>query len=72
MIKIQHTTAIEHRSLAQFETDTKAFQLTHSFSQANIKLEQYGYAIADAAKAIELDSKYVKVQPFVPRYNHTI
>ena len=30
-------------------------------SQANIKLEQYGYAIADAAKAIELDSGYAKV-----------
>ena len=29
--------------------------------QANIKLEQYGYAIADAAKAIELDSGYAKV-----------
>lgn len=31
------------------------------YSQANIKLEQYGYAIADAAKAIELDSGYAKV-----------
>lgn len=29
--------------------------------QANIKLESYGYAVADAAKAIELDSNYVKV-----------
>ncbi|CAF9904850.1 hypothetical protein IMSHALPRED_000191 [Imshaugia aleurites] len=29
-------------------------------AQANIKLEQYGYAIADAAKAIELDSGYAK------------
>ena len=32
--------------------------------QANIKLEQYGYAIADAAKAIELDSGYAKVRDF--------
>ncbi|KAI9700454.1 MAG: hypothetical protein M1836_002469 [Candelina mexicana] len=29
-------------------------------AQANIKLESYGYAIADASKAIELDSGYVK------------
>lgn len=29
--------------------------------QANIKLEQYGYAISDAAKAIELDPNYAKV-----------
>lgn len=30
-------------------------------AQANIKLESYGYAIADASKAIELDNSYVKV-----------
>jgi serine/threonine-protein phosphatase 5 len=29
-------------------------------AQANIKLESYGYAIADATKAIELDKDYVK------------
>ena len=29
--------------------------------QANIKSEAYGYAIADATKAIELDPKLVKV-----------
>nr|KMM66995.1 serine/threonine protein phosphatase PP1-gamma catalytic subunit [Coccidioides posadasii RMSCC 3488] len=29
-------------------------------AQANIKLEAYGYAIADATKAIELDPSYVK------------
>ncbi|KAI9795539.1 MAG: hypothetical protein M1835_005563 [Candelina submexicana] len=29
-------------------------------AQANIKLESYGYAIADASKAIELDPGYVK------------
>lgn len=30
-------------------------------AQANIKLEAYGYAIADASAAIELDKDYVKV-----------
>ena len=30
--------------------------------QANIKLEAYGYALADATKAIELDPNYVKVR----------
>ena len=29
--------------------------------QANIKLEAYGYAIADASNAIELDPSYIKV-----------
>ena len=29
--------------------------------QVNIKLEAYGYAIADATKAIELDSSFIKV-----------
>ncbi|KAI4206078.1 MAG: hypothetical protein LQ348_001078 [Seirophora lacunosa] len=29
-------------------------------AQANIKLESYGYAIADASKAIDLDSSYIK------------
>jgi hypothetical protein len=31
------------------------------FLQANIKSEAYGYAIADATKAIELDPNFVKV-----------
>lgn len=31
--------------------------------QANIKLEAYGFAIADASKAIDLDPNYVKVAP---------
>jgi hypothetical protein len=31
--------------------------------QANIKSEAYGYAIADATKAIELNPKFVKVRP---------
>lgn len=30
-------------------------------AQANIKLEAYGYAVADATKAIELDKDYIKV-----------
>ena len=30
-------------------------------AQTNLKLEAYGYAIADASKAIELDKNYVKV-----------
>jgi len=30
-------------------------------AQANIKLEAYGYAIADATKALELDKDYIKV-----------
>ena len=30
-------------------------------AQANIKLEAYGYAVADATKAIDLDKDYIKV-----------
>ena len=30
-------------------------------AQANIKLEAYGYSVADATKAIDLDKDYVKV-----------
>lgn len=30
-------------------------------AQAQIKVEAYGYAIADATKAIELDRNYIKV-----------
>ena len=33
----------------------------YRFGKANIKLESYGYAVADATKAIELDGSYVKV-----------
>ena len=29
--------------------------------QTNIKLEAYGYAIADATKAIEIDPTFIKV-----------
>jgi serine/threonine-protein phosphatase 5 len=32
-------------------------------AQANIKLEAYGYAIADATHAIDLDKNYIKVCP---------
>jgi serine/threonine-protein phosphatase 5 len=31
-------------------------------AQANIKLEAYGYAIADASKAIELNPNFIKVR----------
>lgn len=33
-------------------------------SQAQIKLEAFGFAIADATKAIELDPNYVKVSRY--------
>ena len=33
-----------------------------NFFQTNIKLEAYGYAVADATKAVELDGSYIKVQ----------
>ena len=42
------------------------------YFQANIKLEQYGYAIADAAKAIELDSNYAKVRDLTLLKDFTI
>lgn len=32
-----------------------------NYEEANIKSEAYGYAIADATKAIELDPNFVKV-----------
>ncbi len=41
-----------------FARVTDAFGLL----QANIKSEAYGYAIADATKAIELNPKFVKVR----------
>lgn len=61
MIKIRHTIAIELRSTCVSHSKSGAIALKIGFKQANIKLEQYGYAIADATKAIELDSKYAKV-----------
>jgi serine/threonine-protein phosphatase 5 len=30
-------------------------------AQANIKVENYGYTVADCTKAIELDKNYIKV-----------
>lgn len=60
MIKNHRSTVIELRQvpdLVHFAT----FPLTNAKFQANIKLESYGYAIADASKAIELDESYVKV-----------
>lgn len=43
-------------------------------AQANIKLEAYGYAIADATKAIELDKNYIKVGQILdsPKYGLTM
>jgi hypothetical protein len=35
--------------------------------QAYLKTEAYGYAIADATKAIELDPKFVKVRNQYPK-----
>lgn len=32
-----------------------------SLGQAHIKLEAFGYAVADATRALELDPSYVKV-----------
>lgn len=40
------------------------FAILLTVLKANIKLESYGYAIADASKAIELDGSYVKVSEF--------
>ena len=39
-------------------------------SQAHIKLEAFGLAIADATKAIELDSNNVKVRHTFGRLGH--
>jgi serine/threonine-protein phosphatase 5 len=35
----------------------------HLRHQAHLKLESYGYAVADADKAIQLDPNSVKVHP---------
>lgn len=59
----------EHDWPAAVDFYTKAadkYNLDPSFycnrAQANIKLESYGYAIADATKAIDLDKDYIKVR----------
>ena len=36
-------------------------------SFAHLRLEEYGSAVADASKAIELDPRYVKVRPGLSR-----
>jgi serine/threonine-protein phosphatase 5 len=52
--------AIEYYSQAIEKNDTDpSFYCNRA--QANIKLEAYGYAVADATKAIELDKNYIKV-----------
>jgi hypothetical protein len=53
---MHHFTAIERRLVGEPRTRP----LTDS-GQANIKLEAYGYAIADATKALEIDPSYIKV-----------
>lgn len=54
----------EPRSVVNFHNDQRfrkaALLIVPPTSQANIRLEAYGYAIADASKAIELDPTYVK------------
>ncbi len=57
MIKTPRSLPIEPRSVLSVKTHV----IILTARQANIKLEAYGYAIADATKAIELDESYVKV-----------
>ena len=59
----------EHDWLGAVDYYTKAiekYDADPSFfcnrAQANIKLESYGYAIADATSAIDLDKDYIKVR----------
>jgi serine/threonine-protein phosphatase 5 len=53
-------TAIDFYTRAIEKNDTDpAFYSNRA--QAQIKLEAYGYCIADASKAIELDANFVKV-----------
>jgi serine/threonine-protein phosphatase 5 len=53
-------TAIEFYTKAIEKDDTQPSFFCNR-AQAQIKLEAYGYAIADASKAIELDNNYIKV-----------
>ena len=55
-------TAIEFYTKAIDKNDTDPSFFCNR-AQANIKLEAYGYAIADASKALELDKNYIKVRP---------
>ena len=59
MAHSRHITQIELR-YCQHQSLTAA-RVTN-FPKANIKSEAYGYAIADATKAIELDPDFVKVR----------
>jgi stage V sporulation protein SpoVS len=52
------TIRTEHRYVST--SGSLAARVTNS-AKANIKSEAYGYAIADATKAIELDPNFVKV-----------
>ena len=52
-------TAIEFYTKA-IEANDKEPSFYTNRAQANIKLEAYGYAIADATSAIELDPNFVK------------
>ncbi|KAK4580392.1 Palmitoyl-protein thioesterase 1 [Recurvomyces mirabilis] len=52
-------TAIEFYTKA-IELNDKEPSFYTNRAQANIKLEAYGYAIADASKAIDIDSSFVK------------
>ncbi|PYH54873.1 uncharacterized protein BO96DRAFT_501688, partial [Aspergillus niger CBS 101883] len=47
------------RAIEKYDKEPSFFS---NRAQAHIKLEAYGFAIADASKALELDSNYVKVR----------
>ena len=53
-------TAIRFYSQAIEKNDTDPSFFCNR-AQAQIKLEAYGYAIADASRALELDKNYIKV-----------
>jgi len=46
------------QAIEKYDKDPAIFS---NRAQTNIKLESYGYAIADATKAIELDPNFIKV-----------
>ena len=53
--------AIDFYTQAIEKNDTEPSFYTNR-AQANIKLEAYGYAIADATKAIEINPNFIKVR----------
>ena len=71
---VEFSTAADHQFTEAVEGYTKAIALnpTNAVYYANraaahIHLENFGFALADASKAIELDPKYTKVYlPAVP------